>query len=406
MKDQATVLNWIDTQKQTVLQNLREWVQTNSYSVHLQGLETLAKLLYSSFAKLHGISQLIELPPCNIMDSNGLLIEQKLGKAISIRKRSDAPKQILLGGHFDTVYPPNHHFQNIVEEQDRWNGPGVADMKGGIAVLLVALEAFERSPLANQIGWEILLTPDEEIGSPGSASLYEAAAKRNDLGLLFEPSFPDGSFVSKRKGSATIQVLVKGRAAHVGRDFFQGKSAVFALTRFISGLEKLIHPNLTINVTDLKGDGPVNIVPPLASCIINLRSFDPAILQQGLMEMQRLANEGEEDGIHITILQESIRAPKPFDVKVHKLFDEYASCAKELDIPFQTRETGGVCDGNILAGAGLPTLDTAGVVGGYLHTPEEYVFIPSLFERAKLTTLFLLRFAAGEINFKKEVRND
>ncbi len=396
-------LNWIDSQEQNLLFRVQQWVAINSFSLNTKGLEQLLTLLQLSFTILGGEINYVSLPPQNVLGTNGRFYIQPLGKALIIRKRPQAPLQVFLGGHIDTVYFPTSPFQSIEEiKPGIWRGPGVADMKGGIAILLTALEALERSSFATHIGWEILLTPDEEIGSPGSAFLYESAAQRHQCGLIFEPSFPDGAFVSQRKGSATYTIAVQGKAAHVGRDYSQGRSAVFALTRFIHKLEHLINEDLMINVTDLEGKGPVNIVPSFASCRVNLRTSNPNTLQQIPIHLQKYAKECEQEGIRIEMVQDSFRAPKPFDSYTQKLFEGYAHCAHDLDIPFQTRPTGGVCDGNILARSGLPTLDTAGVIGGALHTLDEYLICSSLVERAKLTALFLFKLASKEIVISRE----
>lgn len=389
-------LNWIDSQYHFLMQRVKQWVAINTFSLNIKGLSQLLPLLQSAFTILGGESTYRDLPPQKMIGSDGHFYFQSLGQALVIRKRTQAPIQILLGGHLDTVYAPNSPFQMIEEQNNQtWKGPGVADMKGGIAILLTALEALERSPFAPHIGWEILLTPDEEIGSPGSHFLYKAAASRHQFGLIFEPSLPDGAFVNQRKGSVNYTVLVRGKAAHVGREFGQGRSAVFALARFIHQLETLINdPDLTVNVAELEGKSPLNIVPPLASCRINLRSSNVDSLAQAFEHIQQFARQSEQKGFQIEINQDSFRSPKPFDSSTQHLFQTYATCAQQLHIPFHTRATGGVCDGNILAGEGLPTLDTAGAVGGSLHTSDEYLFLPSLVERAKLAALFFFHIAS------------
>src|SRR3989304_2280040 len=136
---------------------------------------------------------------------SGKGIRKPLGNALSIRKRSTAPLRIFLGAHMDTVYPADHPFQKAVRvDQNTLRGPGVADSKGGLVVMLKALEALERSPYAQSVGWEVLINPDEELGSPGSAPLLAQAAKNTHLGLVFEPPLPDGALVGARKRPATL----------------------------------------------------------------------------------------------------------------------------------------------------------------------------------------------------------
>ncbi len=351
-------LEWINTQEHRLLQRVKEWVDINTHYFHLEGLNRLLQVLRLAFKPLSGEERIIDLPPQQLLAADGTLHTYPLGQALVFRKRPQAPIQVLLGGHMDTVYPASSTFQRMEEHQPGiCQGPGVADMKGGLAILLTALEAFERSPLAEQLGWEIILNPDEEIGSPGSASLFKLAASRHQLGLIFEPALPDGAFACQRKGSVNYTIVVEGRSAHAGRDFLQGRSAVFALVHMIYELEKLKQRNdLIVNVAELEGKGPVNIVPPLASCRINLRSADPATLSWAVGKLESLIQQtAQEEGIKVKAIQDSSRSPKLFDFKTQRLFEAYANCAHDLQISFQTRETGGVCDGNILAEAGLPT---------------------------------------------------
>ena len=197
-----------------------------------------------------------------------------LGQAIAITKRPKAPLRILLNIHLDTVYPPDSSFQAVREEVGTLHGPGVADAKGGLAVMLTALEALERSPNAERIGWRVLLNPDEEIGSPGSASLLADTARDCQFGLLFEPALPDGALVNRRRGSGNFSIIVRGRAAHVGRDFEAGRSALVAAAKISLQLHSLNQslPGVTLNVGAIDGGGPANVVPDLAICRINIRT--------------------------------------------------------------------------------------------------------------------------------------
>ncbi|WP_068468152.1 hydrolase [Candidatus Protochlamydia phocaeensis] len=403
-------LEWIKSQ-QTYLQYLvRTWTAINSFSTHLIGLQAMLAALQKGFACLEGQERIISLPQRRFLRPDGVLASQQLGQALSIRKRPTAPIQVLLAGHMDTVYPPSSPFQSIEEKDGQiWNGPGLTDMKGGLAILLIALAALERSPYADQVGWEILINPDEEIGSPSSAGLFQEAAKHYQLGLIFEPSFPDGAFVSERKGSVNYSIVVRGRAAHAGRDFFSGASAIYALSQFIQEVEKFNQPGqeTTVNVGHIEGGGPVNIIPDLAICRLNMRSAKAEDILSSQKKLEAIAHQCmRREGIQIEVFQENLRLPKPFDSQTQKLFNLYGSCAEELGIPFQLRSTGGVCDGNTLAGAGLPTLDSIGAKGGLIHTHEEYLFLPSLVERAQLTALFLFKLATREMTFEKELSHD
>ena len=244
------------------------------------------------------------------------------------------------------------------------------------------------------------INPDEEIGSPGSAPLLLQAARRNHLGLVFEPSFPDGDLVGARKGSGNFTAFVRGRAAHAGREPQLGRNAIDALARFIVGLTSPADSGgaITTNVGYVQGGGPLNVVPDLALCRFNVRvntRDDQRLFEEGLNRLEDEINR--MDGISIEVRGGFARPPKPLDAGTIKLLQHVAECGRDLGLSLNWRPTGGACDGNNLAAAGLTTIDSLGVTGGNIHSPEEYVLLDSLAERAKLTALLLMKLAAGEI---------
>lgn len=399
-------LDWIDSQYDEMVSHVKTWACINSFSSNIEGLDKMAQELKKAFAALDCPINEISLAPQQTVDPKGELISTPLGKALSIRKRPEAPIQIFLGGHMDTVYPLHSPFQNTTQIDDKTlQGPGVADMKGGLAIMLASLKALERSPFAKEIGWEILINPDEEIGSLGSAPLLEACAKRNQIALIFEPSLPDGSFVSARKGSANFTLVVKGLPAHVGRDFTKGRSAVAALALFISKVEALNDPEkgIIVNVGKIQGGEVHNVVPALAIAYFNCRTQTLLQMQQIQKEIDSLLKEiSLRDGILCTLHTSITRPPKEFDAATQQLFQWIKECSDDLGLPSQWKESGGVCDGNILAASGVPTIDTLGVLGGNIHTPNEFVLLPSLIARARLTALFLMKAASQAILIKEK----
>lgn len=389
-----TLLKQIESAEEEMLSLLESWVNINSYTDNLEGLALMTDALISAFSPLQGEMQRIILPPRKKIDSKGNLYEAPVGNALVITKHPHAPIKVILGGHMDTVYPPDSPFQHFNKiDSDRCQGPGVADMKGGLVVLLKALETLEKSPFAGKIGWEVIINPDEEIGSPCSEALFIEAAQRNRFGLIFEPSFPDGSLVNERKGSLNFTVAARGKSAHAGRDFFQGRNAVIALARFILGVNALTnrYSGITVNVGYVQGGGPVNIVPDFAMCRINIRVMNLKDVVRIKESIQEMTNGSTEPDVEMTLYEDSARAPKPFDNKNQKLFETFKECAASLGVSIKWQASGGVCDGNILSAAGLATIDTLGVVGGCIHTPDEYCLINSLVERAKLTAYFLMK---------------
>lgn len=399
-------LEWINAQHSHMISLVERWANINTGSDNFEGITNFRKEIQSDFTVLGGEAEVIPLPSRKTINLQGASIESPVPAALRLMKRREAPIQLFFGGHMDTVFTLSSPFQKTSRlSNNTLRGPGVTDMKGGLAILLKGLEAFERSRFASSIGWEIVLNPDEEVGSVSSDHLFVEGAKRNDLGIIFEPAFSDGAFVHERKGSANYTIITRGRASHVGRDFHQGKNAIFAMSEIIKKLEALNdNPHhTTVNVGYIHGGGPVNIVPDFALCRLNIRMRSMEHLEAVQMKLADIvASCQQREGISATLHKDYSCPPKPFDSKTQSFFESYKLCAAELNIPFKCRESGGVCDGNRLSAAGLATLDSAGAIGGNIHTEEEYLNLDSLTERARLLTLFLIKLATGEIPVAKE----
>lgn len=399
MKDNTlSLLDQINDESSERLDCLIAWSRINSYSDNLEGLSLMLSALKERFASLGGTMEIIALPPRLSISDQGEMIEIPNGKALRIIKRPDAQHRIFLAGHMDTVYSPSHPFQEVVKAASKkLIGPGVADMKGGLLVMLTALETLEKHPSSANIGWEVLINPDEEVGSVGSYPLFAEAAKRNAIGLIFEPSYPDGAIVSSRKGSCNFSVIARGRSAHAGRDFDKGRNAILALSQFVVKASSLTDSKkgIAVNAGYISGGGPVNIVPDLAVCGMNMRAVEKDDFHEMERTLPQIAQECEKEGLSLTMHLLSSRGPKPFDHASRSLFEQIEQSAKEEGITLSLRPSGGVCDGNILAEFGMPVIDTLGVVGGEIHTPNEYMEIDSLITRSRLAARFLINYASS-----------
>lgn len=403
MNSVIRAVDWIDSQSQRMIDLVEHWVNINSASDNIKGLERMAVVLADAFSPLGGQLKLIDIAPHQIIDSSGHVVKKPLGRALSVIKRPNAPLRVFLGIHMDTVYGLDQPFQTSQRlGASTLRGPGVADAKSGIVVMLIALEAIERSDVADFIGWEVLINPDEELGSPGSTPLLAQCAKRNHLGFLFEPTLADGSLASQRKGSGNFTIVVRGRTAHAGREFHVGRNAIIAMADIITQLDALNgwFEGLTINVAQVEGGGQMNMVPDLAICRLNVRYIDiqqEAVLQSKIDEI--VCQIDKRNGIGAEWHGGFTAPPKALDESTEHLLEHVADCGRELGINVTWRSTGGVCDGNRLAAAGLTNVDTMGVRGGDIHSPNEYLLIDSLTERAKLSALFLMKLASGQIRW-------
>ena len=397
-------LQWLDHQKSEMSSLVERWGNINSHVTNLEGLRQQLEELKKSFTELHGEVQEIELPPHSQVDDKGKKHDRQSGKALHIVKRSNAPVKILFSGHMDTVYDKNSPFQKVQYlDANRMNGPGVLDMKAGLVIMLYTLLAFEKTPWAKKIGWEILITPDEEIGSPSSKEVIKRTSKRNHYGFVFEPSLLDGAFVSHRAGSKNINILVHGKMAHSGRDFALGKSAIFAASEIISNIEKLngVHDNVVVNVGQINSGTGFNVVPDLAVIRCNIRAGTKALMDETTKKLYEIVKSAEKrDGITCEVIEQTGNPPKEETEGSKKILRMIEMSAQELKIPFKTGYSKGVTEGNTMAAEGLPVIDSLGGRGGKIHTHEEYLEIDSLVERSKLLALLLMKLANGEFDEK------
>ncbi|MFV0340010.1 MAG: M20/M25/M40 family metallo-hydrolase [Parachlamydiaceae bacterium] len=368
---------WVKGQEVAAIQLLSSLSEINSWSYNPQGIQKIRTEILKVFSPLNSF-------------------QEELETVLKFSKRMDASKKVLLGGHLDTVHASDSPFQACIETEDNLIGPGVTDMKGGLVALLIALEAFEQCDGCEKIGWQVLISSDEEIGSQGSLQAWQEAAKQSHIALLFEPSYPDGSFVSERMGSYNVMAEFKGRKAHAGRDFSDGRSANRAMaewiyTAFREG-EKI--KGLQINAGEVKGGHAINVIPSDAFCKMNFRSFNAGDLSQFFQLLQSAGKEiSEAQDVEVKVDLLNFKPPKNFSSDTKRLFASLEKAASALNQPFKTVATGGVCDGNTLQACGVPTIDTMGVIGGKIHTNEEYMVKKSLIERALLTLELLWNYA-------------
>ncbi len=408
MDKYALYLDWLDSQYEEMYKTLFELADINSSSYNVAGLNQVLNKLIEMIEPLEGTHEIIPQKSMQQVSPRGKIKRIPIGNALRVRKRPEAPLQIFLGCHMDTVFPVECSFQKTehLEEENIVKGPGVADLKGGIIVMLKALEVLERSPWAENIGWEILFNSDEEIGSPSSAELLVESAKRCDIGLLYEPAFPDGNLASKRKGSGNFTAVARGKAAHVGREFHEGRNAIRAIVDFIKMIDDLNGKTdeITINPGFIHGGGAVNMVPDLAMHRFNIRIQEPENEKWIMSEIENAVKDiNKQDGIHIELYGRITRKPKLITDANQYLFDLIKNCGNDLGMNLDWHSTGGCCDGNNLAVAGLPNIDNLGVRGGKIHSSEEFMYPESLVERARLSALLLLKLANKEIkwDFKK-----
>ncbi len=395
-------LDDLDHQQAQMLDQVQKWALINSGSRNLDGLQRMEETLVAAFAELGAVINFIDLEDTEMVTPLGEIKKMPNGRIIKISKHPQANRRILLTGHYDTVFAKDSRFQTCrFMNKNTLNGPGVADMKGGILVMLYALKSFETTPFSGTIGWDVILSPDEETGSLASAQYLVDHAKNAHIGLTYEPALADGTLAGERKGSGNYTVIVRGRAAHAGREFDYGRNAVVHLAGIISKLSALSggRAGLTVNPAVITGGTAPNIVPDHAQCQFNVRVNTPEDAEWFEKQVDEIIVQADQaDGLTVVLHGGLNRPPKVISPANQALMDMVRDCGLGLGFDVQYVATGGCCEGNNLAAAGLPNVDTLGVRGGAIHSDKEFMIVESLSERAKLSTLIMMCFAAGYLD--------
>lgn len=370
---------------------LEHWVNINSGSHNPEGLRLMADALAEHLSGIPGPIERVSLPEFREVD--GSVVQP--GDVLRLRFRPEAPVQVLFSGHMDTVFDPGHPFQRLrMLEDGKANGPGVADMKGGLFIMIEAVQRFLKEDQSKGLGGQILITADEEIGSPASRDLILEACKEAQLGLVFESALPGGELVCARKGTGTYQVRTIGKAAHTGRDFNAGRNAVVALSDLLLSCHALNDriEDAIVNVGRINGGGAVNVVPERAGAWLNVRASHESTGNAIEGALRGLVGECQArwDGISFTLEGGFSRPPREEsegDAALHSIWNKV-----EHDLGFPEsgkRETGGSSDGNLLGLAGLPHLDGIGIRGNFIHSGNEYAILESIPEQVSKVVAFL-----------------
>jgi len=384
-----------------MLAQVEAWSAINTGTANLPGLARQAAALAEAFGGLQGTVELVDPAPVTAIGADGAAFDKPHGKHLVVRVRPQSNRRILLTGHMDTVFPVEHAFQH-----QRWldaetlNGPGVADMKGGIAVMLHALLAFEQTASASSLGYDVLINSDEETGSLASAALIAQLAAGKLAALTYEPAaLPDGTLAHERGGTGNYSITFTGRSAHAGRNPHEGRNAIVAAADLILRLKALERDDLTINPAKLEGGAANNVVPDHAVLRFNIRPKSTQAMQAFDSDLDALLRSIESTHDITTHRHGGVtRPPKKVDAAAQRLFDLVRECGAELGQDIRWQSSGGVCDGNNIAACGVPVVDTMGVCGGAIHSPQEYLIVPSLATRAALSARVIERLAQGALN--------
>jgi len=371
-------LAWLAGERDAMTGFLGELVERNSYTGNAAGVAAVASVVD---ARLRRAGLETETIP-----------SARFGPHLAFRGPAGGAA-VFLVGHTDTVFPPGT-FETWRVDGDRASGPGAFDMKGGVVVLLWALEAARRAGLLGRVPVAGMLVADEEVGSPESQPLLAARVRGASCALVLESGRAGDRVVTRRKGVAALRAVAHGVAAHAGNEPEKGRSAIWALARFVDRAQGLTDPSrgLSVNVGTIQGGTSKNTVPEEARCEIDLRYETPE--DGGRLEaaLAGAAREAALPGTRIELERTARREPLVRTEASAALAREYGACAAASGLGSgEAPLVGGGSDACTTAAAGIPSIDGLGARGSGYHTREEEVDLGSLVPKAQA----LLRFLAG-----------
>lgn len=396
--DEIELVRWLDSQEDNMLSMLERITNINSGSLNKQGVDEIATIFSRELRRLgFSISTLpgdvIEMPSCPGSDYNVDVSDHVLAT------KTGAGKRLLLMGHLDTVFPPDSPFQIFRREGDTMYGPGVADMQGGLVVMLYALKALAEAEELDSKTISILLNSDEEMGSLSSRKYLEQQALLHDYGLVYESSGTN-NLTRTRKGLGQARFVVNGKASHAGGAHEQGRSAIKELAYKIVEIENMTNyeSGVTVNVGIISGGEARNTIAPCAEAFIDLRYPQP---QQGLDAADQFeqifdsvysypVDSGDLTTDRWINLHRPPKIPTP---ESDRLLEKTRAIGRLLGQELGITDSGGGTDGSLTQAVGLPTVDSLGVAGTGAHSDREQARVSSLVERAKLSAVLIRRLA-------------
>ncbi len=377
-------LAYFDERRNEIVSTIRDLVEIESPSDNKSAVDRIAEAVAHNFSQLGGE---LRVHPANDF-GNHLQIDFDLPRE-SVGK--SASKPVLLLGHYDTVYPLGSLATMPCRVVDnKLTGPGVLDMKSGIALMLHALAGLQEwhckdrnRRLPRPV--TVLLVSDEEVGSNSSRAITESLAKKAVAVLVLEPSYGrHGAVKTARKGVGEYVVKVTGKASHAGLDFQKGVNAILELARQIEKISSFtdLKKGLTVNVGIVAGGSRTNVVPAEAAARIDVRIAsirDTAGIDKKIRSLRPFNRKCK-----IEIAGGINRPPMERTAGVAALYSQAVAIARELGWKLEEAAVGGGSDGNFTAAMGIPTLDGLGGVGDGAHATHEHILISELPRRAAL----------------------
>ncbi|NIO29572.1 MAG: M20/M25/M40 family metallo-hydrolase [Candidatus Latescibacteria bacterium] len=370
------IVDCVESHADEELQFVIDICNQNSYTCNKNGTDRVAEHVMD---RLGGI-----------LPSHRIIEQREIGNHHILTNKPPMHAVYLLG-HLDTVFPPDHPLQKCSLEGNVLKGPGTADMKGGLAVIVFALEALKAVGLLDKLSLALVLSSDEEIGSVTSQSLLEQERKNALTCLVAECGGPSGEVVVSRNGKLGARLDCFGEGRHVGSGTHEKTSAILELAHKICALESLneILPGTSINVGRIEGGLGPSTVPAHAFALLDVRWMEENHREALLEEIDRKTSEPHQPGCRTEFKVLNSRPAMPLHDGTRALLSELQRIGKSIGIDIKQEHRRGSSDANFFGSAGIPTLDGLGPVGMNDHTPDESIDVPSLKQRTALLALLL-----------------
>jgi len=396
--EERRLLDWVDKHSSDILAELKTHVDINTGTANIDGLNLYRDRLEKDLKALGFATRTVSSAPIPVLSCEGG--EIRFADHLVATRKGTSKNRVLLNGHMDTVFSNEDEFQELrILENGVLKGPGVADMKGGIVIMINALRALHAQGLLKEASLTVLLNTDEEIGSLGSRTLIEELAQQHDVGLVFEGSYQN-RVTRSRKGLGQARIKVTGREAHAGGAHGDGVSANLELAHKIVEVEKLTDYSrkVTVNTGVMSGGEKRNTVAGCADAYVDLRFPNAqagAELVKSIKQITSTPTTKNSSHPHLPRVQAWAvmhRPVKPVHPVVDSLIAEAMGISALIGEPIiGTRYSGGGTDGSIAQAAGLPTMDSLGMDGEGAHSSREVSSVRSLMARTKLAAVMLAR---------------
>lgn len=375
----ASEQDWTTVEKQRFLALLRRIGNLNSFTRNRAGANEVQEVLAQVFRDLGMAVERVE--------------GRNFGDVLVGRSKGWRKGGTLLVGHADTVHPPESEFCCLTLDGDRVFGPGTADMKGGLALIVSCLERLAESGSLSSIPCAVCINADEEAGSPESKRVLQEVAKEAGRALVFEWGRGEEELITRRKGVAVFEVEVRGRSSHAGNAHEEGRNAIVHLCRVLLELNKLTSYDAgdTWSVGTIRGGVAENVVPDSAVAGFEFRAFSSAGFDRLHCALESIGAEYSGDGLTVTFRQKHHCPPMEESNRSLALLDDLQRLGLAAGVNWKRLEItpGGGSNANDLAALGVPTIDGLGPLGFGAHTNSEHIVLSSVPPRISTVARFL-----------------